>query len=459
MRAKPSAGLSFREYLGYAVGDTASCFFFWTFNIFLTYYYVDVWGLKAASVSLMMLGIRLFDALADGAMGVLADRTRTRWGKFRPYLLWGAIPYGICGYLVFANPVVSDGQKLPYAYLTYTLMLLAYTAINVPYNALLGVLSPSPTVRTVAASYRFAGANAGGLLVSLFVRPLVKLLGGSDEMAGFQRTMTIFAVVSVILFWFSFANTKERVTPPVSQQSNAKEEIRELVNNRPWLVLLFAALFSTTFVVMRAGSTLFYFKYVVGDDGTPILLFLDKSSLFLSSGMLCQVIGNLGLAFVAGRVDKRLAAITLTSITGICYAVFFVIPLHCFGVQLAVNAVGMLCMGPTSALVFAMYGDVADYGEWKFGRRSTALVYSASLFAMKTGSMLAGALIPVFLDWFGFVRGAGQSASAILGISLAFSLIPGAFAALKAFAIGLFPLDRALVLQIEHELKQRRSAA
>jgi glycoside/pentoside/hexuronide:cation symporter, GPH family len=457
MRASASAGLSAREYLGYALGDTASCFFFWTFNIFLTYYYVDVWGIPAVSVSLMMLGIRLFDALADGAMGVLADRTRSRWGKFRPYLLWGAVPYGVCGYLVFANPALDSGQKLPYAYLTYTLMLLAYTAINVPYNALLGVLSPSPAVRTVAASYRFAGANAGGLLVSLFVRPLVKQLGGGNEMAGFQHTMAIFAVVSVLLFWFSFVNTTERVTPPLSQQSNAKEEVRELVHNRPWLVLLFAALFSTTFVVMRAGSTLFYFKYVVGDDGRPILWFLDKSSLFLASGMLCQVLGNIGLAYFAPRVDKRRAAIVLTLITGTCYALFFVIPVDYFSLQLAVNALGMVCMGPTSALVFAMYGDVADYGEWKFGRRSTALVYSASLFAMKTGSMLAGALVPVFLDWFGFVRGTGQSASAMLGITLAFSLIPGAFAAAKAFSIALFPLDRSQVAQIERDLQQRRA--
>ena len=265
--AKDSQNLPFREYLGYALGDTASCFFFWTFNIFLTYYYVDVWGIPAAAVSVMMLLVRLFDAAADGAMGMVADRTKTRWGKFRPYLLWMAIPYGVCGYLIFANPDVGSGGKLPYAYITYTFMLLAYTAINVPYNALLGVLSPSPAVRAVASSYRFAGANAGGLLVSLFVRPLVKRLGGEDEMAGFQQTMAIFAVLSIALFWVSFANTRERVEPPAHQVSNAKEELKELAINRPWLWLLAAAVFSTTFVVMRAGSTLFYFKYVAGDTG------------------------------------------------------------------------------------------------------------------------------------------------------------------------------------------------
>lgn len=459
MNAPPKVDqhLPVREYLGYALGDTASCFFFWTFNIFLTYYYVDVWGLPAAAVSLMMLVVRLFDAISDGAMGIIADRTKTRWGKFRPYLLWIAIPYGVCGYLIFANPDLGSGGKLPYAYVTYTLMLLAYTAINVPYNALLGVLSPSPAVRAVASSYRFAGANAGGLLISLFVRPLVKHLGGDDELAGFQQTMAIFAVISVALFWLSFANTRERVEPPLHQVSDAKQEIKELIGNRPWLVLLFAAVFSTTFVVMRSGSTLFYFKYVVGDTGEPLFWVLDKSTVFLSSGMLCQVLGNLGLAFVAGKVDKRNAATVLTLITGACYAVFYFVPVDNFPLQLGLNAVGMLCMGPTSALVFAMYGDVADYGEWKFGRRSTALVYSASLFAMKTGSMLAGALVPVFLDAFGFVKGVEQSASALLGITLAFSVVPGLFAALKAWSIWLFPLNKAKVADIERELALRRA--
>lgn len=457
-RSPQQPGLSVREYVGYALGDTASCFFFWTFNIFLTYYYVDVWGLPAVAVSVMMLLVRLFDAIADGAMGVLADRTRTRWGKFRPYLLWMALPYGICGYFIFANPDVGESGKLPYAYITYTLMLLAYTAINVPYNALLGVLSPSPAVRAVASSYRFAGANAGGLLISLTVRPLVKYLGEGDEMAGFQQTMAIFAVLSVALFWFSFATTRERVEPPPNQQANVKEEIKEVLGNRPWLVLLFAALFSTTFVVMRSGSTLFYFKYVVGDDARPLFLFFDKSTLFLSSGMFCQVLGNVALAFVARHVDKRSAAVVLTLLTGFCYSVFFFIPKDAFALQLVVNGIGMLCMGPTSALVFAMYGDVADYGEWKFGRRATGLVYSASLFAMKSGSMLAGALVPIFLDAFGFVKDAQQTTRALLGITLAFSVVPGLFAALKAWCIWLFPLDKNQVETIERELAERRAA-
>lgn len=451
--------LTGKEYVGYALGDTASCLFFWTFNIFLTYYYVDVWGLAAASVSLMMLAVRFVDAVTDPLMGLIADRTRTRWGKFRPYLLWMAVPYGICGYGIFALPDLATGLRLPYAYVSYTLMLIAYTAINVPYNALLGVLSPSPGVRAVASSFRFAGASAGGLLVSLGVRPLVGWWGGSDEPLGFQRTMLLFAVASVALFWISFWTTQEKVSPDDAQQQNVAHEITELVQNRPWLILLLAALFSTTFIVMRAASTLFYFKYVVGDADSPAFLMLDKVTVFLASGMLCQVLGNLALSTVASRLDKRMLSTSLTTVTALCFSSFFFLPPDQFGLQLVVNGVGMFCMGPTSALVFAMYGDVADFGEWKFHRRSTALVYSASLFSLKTGSMLAGALVPLFLSAFGYVSDAEQSAQALLGITLAFSVVPGVFASLKAVALWLFPLDNTQIAQMTSELRARRQAS
>src|SRR3954465_3923823 len=185
------------EYIGYALGDTASNFFFQTFNIFLTYYYVDVWGIPATALLWMIPVVRAFGAFDDVIMGLIADRTNTRWGKFRPYLLFGAIPYGICGYLMFAGPDFGPKGKIIYAAVTYALMLTSYTVINVPYSSLLGVISPSSRTRTVAASFRFVGAFAGALLITLFVRPLVKSLGGGNEMRGFQMTMAIFAVASV----------------------------------------------------------------------------------------------------------------------------------------------------------------------------------------------------------------------------------------------------------------------
>jgi glycoside/pentoside/hexuronide:cation symporter, GPH family len=250
------------------------------------------------------------------------------------------------------------------------------------------------------------------------------------------------------------------VTPPPGQVSSIKGELRELVGNRPWLILLFAAAFSTSFIVMRSGSTLFYFKYCAGDDGAPILFGkLDRSTIFLSTSMACMMLGSACLGVFARAADKRTLAVALTLITATCFASFYFLPPDNFALLMIVNAIGTLCLGPTSALVWAMYADVADYGEWKFGRRSTGLVYSASLFALKTGTMIAGWLLPLFLDRFGFVRNVPQSAAALVGITLAFSVMPAVFALLKAAALWAYPLHQGEVERIERELSQRRAAA
>ena len=457
----PAAGDRLRttEYLGYALGDTASNFFFQTFNIFLTYYYVDVWGIPATALLWMMPIVRLIGAFDDPIMGLIADRTRTRWGKFRPYLLWGAIPYGICGYLMFAGPDFGPTGKIVYAYVTYAVMLTSYTVINVPYSSLLGVISPSSGTRTVASSFRFVGAFTGALLISLFVRPLVKYLGGGNEMHGFQMTMAVFAVASVILFWITFATTRERVTPPPQQQTNVREELGELFRNWPWVMLLVTSVLSTTFVALRSGSTLFYYKYVVGDDGTPIFLGLDRSTVFLTTGAVGLVLGTACLGPIARKIDKKYYAAALSAITGLCFGAFYFVPRDEYSLQLALNALAQFCAGPTSALTWALYADVADYGEWRYGRRSTGLVYSASLFAIKTGLLVGGFLLPLFLAQFGYVKDAQQTPTALLGITLAFSIAPAFFALLKAVALLVYPLDQKRVQHVEQELAARRAAA
>ena len=403
-------GLKLREYVGYALGDTASNFFFQTFSIFLTYYYVDVWGIGPAAVASMFLVVRVFDALERPHHGFGRRSHEVPLGQVSPLSALGAIPYGICGYLLFAGPDYSETGKLVYAYITYAFMLLTYTVINVPYSSLLGVISPSSRTRAVASSFRFVGAFGGGLLITLFVRPLVAYLGGGNETLGFQWTMAIFAVASVVMFWITFAMTKERVTPPPKQKTNVAEELGELCRNGPWVILLVASVFSTTFVALRGGSTMFYFKYVVGDADSMVLntrLFsLDRASVFLSIGMGAQMLGALMLSFIARYVDKKFAAAAFCTVTGLCFLTFFFLPPQQYWLLVAVNTVAYFCMGPASALVWAMYGDVADYGEWKFGRRSTGLVYSASLFAIKTGMVVGGVMLPMFLYWFGYLKDA-----------------------------------------------------
>ncbi len=456
---KPSGRLSFFENFGFALGDTASNFFFQTFNIFLLYYYTDVFGIEAGVAGTMFLLTRLWDAINDPMMGIIADRTKTRWGKYRPYLLWMAIPYGIFGYLMFANPDLGQTGKIVYAYFTYSLMMMAYTAINVPYSSLMGVLSPSSHARTIASNFRFIGAYGGGLLISMYVRRLVAALGNGSELRGFQYTMGLFALASIILFWIAFLTTRERVQPPEGQNQNVKEELKELFRNQPWVVLFFAALFSTTFIAIRDSVTIHFFKYVIKTGSEPVFMGMDRISLFLTLGRFMMMLGVLCVGFLLQRIDKKPLSAVLTFGTAACWFSFYFIPHSMYGLMLALNAVGSFMMGPTSALVWSMYGDVADYGQVKFSRRSTGLIHSASLFALKTGTMIAGFLGGWMLRLFGFVPNQLQSDQSRLGIILMFTIIPAGFAVCKGIMLLLYPLNRAKVLENEKELARRAEPA
>ena len=443
--------LSFREKLGYGLGDTASNFFFATFNIFLLYYYTDIFGLSAAAVGTMFLLTKILDAVSDPVMGLIADRTNSRWGKFRPYLLWGAVPYGICGYAMFANPDFSYAGKLIYAYVTYSLMMLAYTAINVPYSALMGVISPSSLERTKVASYRFFCAFAAGWLIGTFVTPLKNILGGGDEALGFQLTMAIFALVSVALFWITFATTRERVAPePV--KSDIKLDLKALFANGPWRALFAAGIFTLINIAVRNGSLLYYFKYFVGDDGATIFLIFDKTAVFLSLGLMAMMVGVSLTKMLSQRFEKRQLMIVLSLLNAASMAAFYFTPPDQYWLMVAINCAGMLAAGPTPALVWSMYADCADYGEWKTGRRTTALVFSTVQFSHKMGLAVGAGLTGIILAWFGFVANETQTATSMTGIRFMFSVFPAIFAILGVIAIFFYRLDSKTVGRIEKEL-------
>ena len=455
--ASDSAALRFREKLGYGLGDTASNFFFATFNVFLLYYYTDVFGLSAAAVGTMFLVTKIIDAASDPVMGLIADRTNSRWGKFRPYLLWGAIPYGLLGYAMFANPDLSYNGKLVYAYVTYSLMMLAYTAINVPYSALMGVISPSSLERTKVASYRFFCAFAAGWLVGTFVTPLKNTLGGGNEALGFQYTMAIFAAISIALFWITFATTKERVSPPPTQ-SDFRADFRALLQNGPWRVLFIVGIVTLMNVAVRNGTLLYYFKYYVGDDGTRIFLIFDQTAVFMSTGLLTMLIGVSLTKTLSERFEKRSLMIVLSLLNAISMAVFFVIPPDQFWTMVVVNCLGTLVIGPTPALVWSMYADTADYGEYKNGRRTTALVFSTVQFSHKLGLAVGAGLAGIILSGFGFVANEVQSDSSMFGIRLMFSVFPAILATIGVVAIYFYRIDSQLIRTMESELQERRAA-
>ena len=384
--------LRFKERLGYGLGDTASNFFFQTFNIFLLYYYTDVFGISAAAVGTMFFVSKLWDAVNDPLMGAISDRTETRFGKFRPYLLWMAVPYGLMGFLMFAGPEFSDSGKLIYAWVTYTLMMMLYTAINVPYSALMGVMTPISAERTLLSSFRFVGAFGGGLLISMLVRPMVQHFGVEDEATGFRITMAVFAVVSVALFWMTFATTKERVKSPPDEQVSIKNDLKILFANSPWVVLCFAGILTLTSIALKSAVTIHYFKYYVMDDGSPFFWIFDQTSLFLSINSLALIAGVCCTKFLSDRFEKKTLMIVLSLGSAASGALLFFVPPDQYWTMMAVSAAGSVLAGPTAPLVWSMYGDVADYGEWKFNRRTTGLVFSASMFAQKFGLTIGAGL-------------------------------------------------------------------
>lgn len=445
-----------REKLGYGVGDTASNFFFHTFNILLLGYYTDVFGLAAGAVGTMFLVTKLLDAFTDPIMGMIADRTRTRFGKFRPYILGAAVPFGIIGYAMFANPDLSQSGKLVYAYVTYSLMMLIYTIINVPYSSLLGVISADSAQRTTVSTYRFVCAFGAQLLISAFVLPLRDLLGGGDDGLGYQLTMGLFAIASVILWLVTFATTRERVTPPPEQEIRLKKDLGVVLRNSAWLVLVAAAVLTLSNVGLRGGATYFYVRYYMLDADQLVFWIWDRTSIAWLSGGLAMLAGTLLTKPLTRRFDKRSLMIWLTAGNGLFMMVIFFVQPHQYWLMIFLGMVGTLIVGPTPAIVWSMYADVADYGEWKFGRRTTGLIFSGLLFSQKMGLALGAGLAGWILGWFGYVDNQAQSAEALLGIRLLFSLFPGTLTLLAAATILFYNITDEKVLAINEELAARR---
>lgn len=460
--------LKLTEKIGYGLGDTASNLYFQLFNIFLFYYYTDVFGLNAGVVGTMYLIANFWDAVNDPMMGAIADRVETKRGKYRPFLLWFAVPYGFFGYIMFANPSLSEVGKIIFAYATFIGFKMVYTAINVPYSAMMGVITADAIDRMALSTYRFIGAFGGGFIVSLLVRPLVKFFGGDDEVLGFQATMAIFGVSSVALFLVTYATTKERVKPQKEKHVSVLQDMRFLARNVPWLIMIAAAVCTLANVAVRGAVTVHFFKYFVGDDGAPLFsignpdsaffLDFDRTTVFLSSGMVAFIVG-VGLTGVVGKaLGKRNALITFTLLNAVTIIGFFFIPPHAYWTMFWVNLLGNLLAGPTPALVWALYTDVADFGEWKFGRRATGLVFSAAMFAQKMGLTIGGAASGWMLESFGFVANEAQSAEALLGIRVMFCIIPGALALLNGAILFFLPLTEEKTRLMQAELEERRKA-
>ena len=447
-----------REKLGYGVGDLASGLMLNFFGFFLLYYFVDLGGLAPALVGWMLLITKLIDAVTDPLMGAIADRTRTRWGRYRPYLLFGAVPLGVSMVLVFAAPGLEGTSLLIWAYVFYSLCMLAFTVVNVPYGGLLGVISPVSAVRARVTGYRMVFSALGGILVGALGTTLVRELGGGDEALGIVLTISCIAVVSVFCLLTTFATTTERIAP-TQQNGTLAGDLDVLLGTRAWIAVAIAAILGVTAIAARAGTAPFFFKYVAGDDGTPVFLFFDRAALFLTALALGQVAGVILGSVLQRRFEKPHLLIAAGLLKTVMIGVFFVLPLDAVWPQTLVQFVVGIGFGILMVLSFAMFTDIAEFIDWKSGRQMTALVIAASVFGVKAGIGLGSFIPGLVLDLTGFVPGPVQSPSALLGIQLAFAIIPAAVMIPAAAAMLLYGLDRRALAEVERGLALRRATS
>lgn len=454
--------ITFRERAAYGLGDFASSMFWKLFSMFLLFFYTDVFGISAAAVGTMFLITRVWDAANDPLMGILADRTHSKWGKFRPYLLFVAVPFAIVGVLTFSTPNLDEGSKLIYAYVTYSLMMMVYTAINVPYSSLMGVMTSDPGERTTLASFRFIGAFSGGLLVTATANSLIGYLGDEDQAVGFQATVGIYAVVAAILFWLTFAGTRERLKPVRSQKPSLRDDLGDIVKNGPWFVMLGAGISILIFNSIRDGSILYYFKYYVKDQTFSFLgaqyelTHTALSSAYMSTWLATNIIGVLLAKPISSRLGKkRTFAMSAILSALFSFTLFFFHPGQIGWIFFSNILVG-ISAGIVLPLAWSMYADIADYSEWKTGRRATGLIFSSSSMSQKFGWTLGGAITGWLLAAFGFEANAAQTDEALMGIRLMISVIAGLGALLSFGFISIYKLDEKFMQKVAADLGRSR---
>ncbi len=459
------------EKLGFGIGELGNNLFWQFFMYYLLYFYTDIYkiapGKSAAEVAGLMFGIvRLFDAFFDVTMGVLADRTNTRWGKYRPYLLFGALPFGIAGVLAFTTPHFGDTGKIVYAYITYTFLMMMYSLVAIPQNSLLGVLTPNSQERTVLSSYKFVFAFCAGLIVQFGTPLFVKLFGHGNEARGYQLTLVCYALVAVTFFVLCFLAVRERVSPPTHQKTNMKRDFADLLTNIPWIVLSVTTLATIMSIAIRSATFIYYFKYYVRDQTVNTVLFgihhfkYDQMlGAFLVLGTCVTIAGTMLVPFFTRLIGKKALYCVLIGGSGLVTIAYYFIRPDQIGLIFLGQIFYSITLGPTSAVLWAMYADCADFSEWTHNRRATGLVYSAAIMAQKFGWTFGGVVPGLMLTYFGYIADTVLSTHTLHGILLMNSVIPATCAFVAAGLVLFYSLSDARMKNIETELKARRAAA
>ncbi|HEY9167550.1 MAG TPA: MFS transporter [Candidatus Kryptonia bacterium] len=488
----PIGKLSVREKIGYGFGDGAANFVFQTMLIFQLPFYTNVFGITAAAAGTLLLVGRFWDAAFDPFMGTLADRTNTRWGKFRPWVLWSAVPFAVAFVLVFTTPHFGATGKMLYAYITYILLMTLYSVNNTPYSALNGVITGDVNERTSLSSYRFFFSMAAALIVQGFTLPLVYKFGQGDAQKGYSMTIGMFAIVCIVFFLITFFSVRERIKPDPKQKSSPKKDLVGLLKTGPWITMFVTTLFVFITLAMWGSGMFYYFTYYVDKDalfnflqsmglaqvpsGTGgfwygilntfgLIVGKDASnvsgvgfSLFNMAGMVMNILGVMVSTALAIRFGKKAVFTIGLFFTAVFTSLFIVLPAQAVGLAFLLNILKSLAYGPTIPLLWAMMADVADYSEWKTKRRATGLVFAGIVFGLKAGLGLGGAICGWILAAYDYVPNVAQTAHALFGIRMAASIYPALTFFAGVIAILFYGISKKLNLQIQDELAERRKS-
>ncbi|WP_314587431.1 MFS transporter [Paenibacillus terrigena] len=440
--------VSWKERISYGLGDTGSNLIFQMITLYLMYFYTDVYGLNLAAVGTLFLVARVIDAFDSPIIGVLIDRTNTKWGKSRPYFLWLSIPFAVVAVLTFMTPDFSDSGKLIYAYVTYIALGILYAGINLPLTSLLTSLTSNSQERTVVSSVRMIFGQIGALIVSIGTLPLVAAFGKGNQQQGFMLTIILFASVAVVLLFITFANTRERVqTADGNRAIPFKEGIKAIKGNTPWWLLLTIGLFMWIAMTGKGQSTIYFFKYnFAREDLIPLVNGLNIMML-------------VGIAF-APLLTKRIGK-TKTAILGYMIGVvgqliaFIAASMGSIPLMVAAIVIGNVGLGFAAGITFAMLADTVDYGEWKSGVRAQGLLTSAGAFGAKFGMGIGGALAAWILNMGHYVPNQEQSSSALAAIQFNFVWLPLICFVISIVLFMFYKVDR-VEKQMIHDLELKR---
>jgi GPH family glycoside/pentoside/hexuronide:cation symporter len=457
-----------KEKIGYGFGDMSSSMFWKIFSYYLPFFYSNIFGLSLVDAGVLVLVTRIWDAVSDPMMGIISDRTQTKWGKYRPYLLWVAPFFSICGILLFTTPDLDYGGKLIWAYVTYILMMTVYTAINVPYGAMLGVMTDDSNEKTVFSSFRMFFAY-GGSFVSLFLwEPLTNLMGGYKSAGGWFWAMVIIAAACFVMFILCFLMTKEHLK--TMSTVSVGSDFKALLSNKPWWLLIGAALCFNLFNTVRGATVAYFFQDIIGTEGSIVffgLIFAFYAGLFLGVGEVSNMVGVASCVPISNMLGKKTTFILVNASLVVLSVLFFFIPCTPMGywIMLIFQILISILTGIMSPLVWSMYADVSDYAELKFNTASTGLIFSSSSMAQKFGGAIGGAAVLWLLSCFDYItdpvllaqENVVQPESALTCLRWLMSFIPAFVALVSMCVVWFYPLTTDRIKEINAELKKVRA--